>query len=81
MDCLVAKLFLNSCFSDTVFVILLRTAVETAVRVAHKLLRTGDLLLVRERGNSNLNSKTLFDKDCSLGSVRNLSNNQSLLSY
>ena len=28
---------------------LLRTAAETAVRVVHKLLRTGDLLLVRER--------------------------------
>ena len=49
MDCLVAKFFLNSCFSDTVFVTLLRAAAETAVRVVHKLLRTGDLLLVRER--------------------------------
>ena len=29
MDCLAAKLFLNSCFSDTVFVTLFRTAVET----------------------------------------------------
>ena len=30
----------------------------------------------RERGeNSNSNSKTLFYKDCSLGSVKNLSNN------
>ena len=28
---------------------------------------------VREREDSN--SKTLFDKDCSLGSVKNLSNN------
>ena len=33
-------LFLNSCFSDTVFVTLLRQAVETAVREGHKLLRT-----------------------------------------
>ena len=30
MDCLPAELFLSSCFSDTVFVTLLRTAVETA---------------------------------------------------
>ena len=29
----------------------------------------------RERENSNSNSKTLFYKDCSLGSVKNLSNN------
>ena len=28
-----------------------------------------------ERENSNSNSKTLFDKDCGLGSVKNLSNN------
>ena len=31
--------------------------------------------------NSNSNLKTLFYKDFSLGSVKNLSNNQSLLSY
>ena len=41
MVCLAAKLFLNSCFSDTVFVTLLRTAVETAVSGVHELLRTG----------------------------------------
>ena len=35
------QLFLNSCFLDTVFVTLLRTAVETAVSKAHKLLHTG----------------------------------------
>ena len=35
----------------------------------------------RENSNSNLNSKTLFYKDCSLGSVKNPSNNQSLRSY
>ena len=29
----------------------------------------------RERENSNRNLKTLFYKDCSLGSVKNLSNN------
>ena len=40
-DCLAAELFLNSCFSDTVFVTLLRTAVETAVSEVHKLLGTG----------------------------------------
>ena len=34
----------------------------------------------RERERA-LNLKTLFYKDCSLGSVKNLSNNQSLLSY
>ena len=33
MDCLAAKLFFNSCFSDTVFVTLLRTAVETATDI------------------------------------------------
>ena len=31
----------NSCFSDTVFVTLLRTAIETAISEVHKLLRTG----------------------------------------
>ena len=31
--------------------------------------------------NSRLNSKTLFYKECSLGSDKNLSNNLSLLSY
>ena len=29
----------------------------------------------RERDNSNLNSKNLFYKDCSLGSFKNVSNN------
>ena len=29
----------------------------------------------RERDRKNSNSKTLFYKDCSLGSVKNLSNN------
>ena len=29
----------------------------------------------REKENSNSNSKTLFYKDCSSGSVKNLSNN------
>ena len=33
------------------------------------------------REYSNSNSKTLFYKDCSLGSFKNLSNNLSLLSY
>ena len=32
---------LNSCFSDTVFVTLLSTAVETAISEARKLIRTG----------------------------------------
>ena len=40
-DCLAAELFLNSCFSDTFFVTLLRAAVETAISEVHKLLRTG----------------------------------------
>ena len=35
------QLFLNSCFSDTVFVTLLRAAVETAISGVRKLLRTG----------------------------------------
>ena len=34
------QLFLNSCCSDTVFVTLLRIAVETAIIGVHKLLRT-----------------------------------------
>ena len=34
-------LFLNSCFSDIVFVTLLRTSVETAISEVHKLLCTG----------------------------------------
>ena len=41
MDCLAAESSRNSCFSDTVFVTLLRTAVETAISGVHKLLRTG----------------------------------------
>ena len=41
MDCLAAKLFPNNCFSDTVFVILLRTAVETTISEVHKLFCTG----------------------------------------
>ena len=34
----------------------------------------------RERERENSNSKILFYKDCSLGSFKNLPNNQSLLS-
>jgi len=34
----------------------------------------------RQRENSNANSKTLFYKNCSYGSVKNRSNNWSLLS-
>ena len=41
IECLAADLFLNSCFSDIVFVTLVRTAVETAVSEVHKLFRTG----------------------------------------
>ena len=41
MDCLAAELFLSSCFSDTVFTTLFRTAVETAISGIHKLLGTG----------------------------------------
>ena len=41
MDCLAAELFLNSCFSDTVFVTLFCAAVETASSKVHKLLPTG----------------------------------------
>ena len=40
-DCLAVELFLNSCFSDTVFVTLFYTAVQTAVSGVHKLLCTG----------------------------------------
>ena len=39
-DCLAAELVLNSRFSDTVFVTLRRTAVETAVSEVHKLFCT-----------------------------------------
>ena len=35
MACLAAELLLNSCFSDTVFVTLFCTAVETAVSGEH----------------------------------------------
>ena len=35
----------------------------------------------RKERRENLNSKTLFYKDCSLGSVKNQSNYKSLLSY
>ena len=41
VDCLASELFLGSCFLDTVFVPLFRTAVETAVSGVHKLLVTG----------------------------------------
>ena len=41
LDNLLFKLFLNSCFSDTVFVTLLHTAVERAISGVHKLLVTG----------------------------------------
>ena len=37
-DCLAAEVFLNRCFSDTVFVALFRTAVETAISGVQKLL-------------------------------------------
>ena len=40
VDCLAAKLFLNSCFSDTVFVTA-STAVERAVSGVHNLLGVG----------------------------------------
>ena len=40
---LLLQLFLNSCFSDIVFVILLRRAVETAVSEAHRLLGSGGI--------------------------------------
>ena len=40
MDGFAAELFLNSRFSDTVFVTLLRTAVETAISEVHKLLNS-----------------------------------------
>ena len=43
MDCLAAKLFFSSCFSDTVFVTLIRTAVETEISGVHKLLHTGEV--------------------------------------
>jgi len=40
MDGLAAELFLNSCFSDTVFVTLFCAAVETASSKVHRLLHT-----------------------------------------
>ena len=39
--CFAAELFLNSCFSDIVFVTLFRKAVERSVSGVHKLLRIG----------------------------------------
>ena len=44
-NCLAAELFLNCCISDTVFVTLLRTALETAISEVHRLLRTGGVRL------------------------------------
>ena len=44
-NCLAAELFLNSCISDTVFVTLLRTALETAISEVHTLLSTGRVRL------------------------------------
>ena len=41
VDCFVAELFLNSCFSDTVSVTLFCAAVETASSEVRKLLHTG----------------------------------------
>ena len=41
MDCLATELSLGSYVSDTVYVTLLRTAVETAANEVHKLLHTG----------------------------------------
>ena len=41
MGCLAAELSLATCFSDTVFVTLFRTAAETAISRVHKLLGTG----------------------------------------
>ena len=42
MDFLAARLFLDhSCCSNTVFVTLLRTAVDRAISETHKLLRSG----------------------------------------
>ena len=40
-DSLLLQFFANSCFTDVVFVTLLRTAVETSVSGVHKLLGTG----------------------------------------
>ena len=39
MDFLATKLFIHSCFPNTVFVALLRTAVHRTISEAHKLLR------------------------------------------
>ena len=44
IDRLASELVLNSCFSDNVFVVLFRTAVQTAISEAHKLLRSGVVL-------------------------------------
>ena len=43
VDCLVSELFLSSCFLDSVFVSLFRTAAETAISEVHKLFRTGGI--------------------------------------
>ena len=44
MACLAAELFLNSCFSDIVFVTLLCTVVKTAINEVHKLFLTDGVL-------------------------------------
>ena len=43
LDSLLLQLFLNSCAKDSIFVSLLRTAVETVISEVHKLLRTGEV--------------------------------------
>ena len=40
-ECLAVELCLNSCFTDTVFVTLFRTAIKRAISELHKLLRIG----------------------------------------
>ena len=43
LDNSLLRLFLKSCFSDTVFVTLFRTAVETALSEVHKLFCTSEI--------------------------------------
>ena len=43
LDNSLLQLFLNSCFSDTVFVTLFRTAVERALSEVHKLFYNGEI--------------------------------------
>ena len=81
MDCLADELFLNSCFSVTVFLTSLRTAAEAAISEVLKSLRAGGvptsltLLLLRW-----LTVSLVFTGRCARTSHSSLSDSPSLVS-